>query len=257
MKHILNNLSEQEKNAIREQHIGGMNVVTENFHKLLGSKLGDSKPLTEQTSMSSMFTNAANALTGQGKPAPQNKTGNDRISNLANMLRSLQVKQVPQKVIVAPGSQLDGMIWNDYLKQFKITKEELRQANTLLSKLGVNPQSGGAKPTSATTGTTTQKPGPGGGVKPTSATTGTTTTQKPGPGGGVKPTGGASLTQEGSPGQTFPQQRPAPRPTGGTQKTNSQTVGNPVKPTGGAPITQKGNPGQTFPQQRPAPRPTR
>ena len=44
MKHILNNLSNEEKNSIREQHTGGMKVVTENFHKLLNSKLGDSKP---------------------------------------------------------------------------------------------------------------------------------------------------------------------------------------------------------------------
>lgn len=51
MKHILNNLSNEEKNSIREQHTGGMNVMTENFSKLLNSKLGDSKPLTEQTSM--------------------------------------------------------------------------------------------------------------------------------------------------------------------------------------------------------------
>jgi hypothetical protein len=70
MKHILNNLSEQEKNAIREQHTGGMNVVTENFHKLLGSKLGDSKPLTEQLSM---IGKAASAITGQGNPVNQYK----------------------------------------------------------------------------------------------------------------------------------------------------------------------------------------
>jgi len=169
MKHILNNLSDEEKNSIREQHTGGMNVVTENFNRLLGSKLGDSKPLTEQASM---LANVANAITGQGKPAPQNQTGNDRISNLANMLRNLQVKQVPQKVIVAPGSKLNGMIWNDYLKQFKITQEELAQANALLSKLGANPQSGGA-PT-----------GPG--MKPT----GPGVPQKP----GMKPTGGAQRT---------------------------------------------------------------
>ena len=51
MKHILNNLSEEEKNAIREQHTGGMKVMTENFSKLINSKLGDSKPLVnEQTS---------------------------------------------------------------------------------------------------------------------------------------------------------------------------------------------------------------
>jgi hypothetical protein len=49
MKHILNNLSEEEKNSIREQHTGGMKVMTENFNKLLNPKLGDSKPLTEQT----------------------------------------------------------------------------------------------------------------------------------------------------------------------------------------------------------------
>ena len=49
MKHILNNLSEEEKNSIREQHTGGMKVMTENFNKLLNSKLGDSKPLTEQS----------------------------------------------------------------------------------------------------------------------------------------------------------------------------------------------------------------
>ena len=49
MKHILNDLTEQEKNAIREQHAGGMKVMTENFSKLLNSKLGDVKPVSEQT----------------------------------------------------------------------------------------------------------------------------------------------------------------------------------------------------------------
>jgi hypothetical protein len=51
MKHILNNLSEQEKNSIREQHTGGMKVMTENFSKLLNSKLGDAKPLVSEQSM--------------------------------------------------------------------------------------------------------------------------------------------------------------------------------------------------------------
>jgi hypothetical protein len=48
MKHILNNISEEEKNAIREQHTGGMKVITENFSKLTNSKLGDSKPLVNE-----------------------------------------------------------------------------------------------------------------------------------------------------------------------------------------------------------------
>ena len=55
MKHILNNLTEEEKNAIREQHTGGMKVMTENFSKLLNSKLGDSKPLVSEQSQPSQY----------------------------------------------------------------------------------------------------------------------------------------------------------------------------------------------------------
>ena len=159
MKHILNDLTEQEKNAIREQHTGGMKVMTEKFSKLTNSKLGDSKPLTEQTST---LANAANAITGQGKPAPQNQTGNDRISNLAAIMKSIQTKQVPQQVIVNPSSKVNGMLWNDYVKQFKITPQEMEQANALLVKMGqTNPLKGGA-----TVGTTGGgKPMPG--VSPT------------------------------------------------------------------------------------------
>ncbi len=54
MKHLLNNLSDNEKNNIREQHTGGMKVSTENFSKLINSKLGDSKTfIKEQMDVSS------------------------------------------------------------------------------------------------------------------------------------------------------------------------------------------------------------
>lgn len=43
MKHLLNDLSEEVKNSIREQHTGGMKVVTENFSKLINTKSGDIK----------------------------------------------------------------------------------------------------------------------------------------------------------------------------------------------------------------------
>ena len=56
MKHLLNNLSEEEKNSIREQHTGGMKVMTENFYKLVNTKLGDVKPyLNEQGDGSAEF----------------------------------------------------------------------------------------------------------------------------------------------------------------------------------------------------------
>jgi hypothetical protein len=48
MKHLLNNLSEEEKNKIRGQHTGGMKVNSDNFNKLTESKLGDVKPLVNE-----------------------------------------------------------------------------------------------------------------------------------------------------------------------------------------------------------------
>ena len=55
MKHLLNNMTESEKNAIREQHSGGMKVMTEKFSKLVESKLGDSKPFVEESFWSDNF----------------------------------------------------------------------------------------------------------------------------------------------------------------------------------------------------------
>ena len=49
MKHLLNNLSEQEKNAIREQHTGGMKLSNEKFRNLVGGKLGDVKTLVKES----------------------------------------------------------------------------------------------------------------------------------------------------------------------------------------------------------------
>jgi len=45
MKHILNNLTDDEKNSIRNQHTGGIKVNTDKFSKLVNSKVGDVKPI--------------------------------------------------------------------------------------------------------------------------------------------------------------------------------------------------------------------
>lgn len=43
MKHLLNNLSDEEKNTIREQHQGGMKLSIDNFKKLVETKSGEVK----------------------------------------------------------------------------------------------------------------------------------------------------------------------------------------------------------------------
>ena len=56
MKHILNDLSDDEKNRIREQHTGGKKITIENFNNLVNTKLGDSKPfLNEQSQAPDTF----------------------------------------------------------------------------------------------------------------------------------------------------------------------------------------------------------
>ena len=73
MKHILNNLSEEEKNAIREQHAGGMKVMTENFSKLIKAKLGDSKPLVSEQPQPNTSGNSKNGVTYTIQRIPSGK----------------------------------------------------------------------------------------------------------------------------------------------------------------------------------------
>jgi len=48
MKHLLNDMSFEEKQNIREQHTGGMKVMSDSFRRLVNGKLGDSKPLVSE-----------------------------------------------------------------------------------------------------------------------------------------------------------------------------------------------------------------
>jgi len=49
MKHLLNDLSEEEKNRIREQHTGGMKLSIDNFKRLVETKSGDAKPYLNES----------------------------------------------------------------------------------------------------------------------------------------------------------------------------------------------------------------
>ena len=55
MKHLFNNISEEEKNRIREQHTGGMKIATDKFKKLVETKQGNVKLyLNEQSNNNSI-----------------------------------------------------------------------------------------------------------------------------------------------------------------------------------------------------------
>jgi hypothetical protein len=48
MKHLLNDISQEEKNSILEQHNGGMSIDTSKFKRLLESIGGNVKPLVTE-----------------------------------------------------------------------------------------------------------------------------------------------------------------------------------------------------------------
>jgi len=51
MKHLLNDMSSEEKNSILEQHTGGKQINTTRFKSLLESTLGNAKPLVNEEEM--------------------------------------------------------------------------------------------------------------------------------------------------------------------------------------------------------------
>ena len=66
MKQLLNDMSFEERQNIREQHTGGMKVMSGSFRRLVNAKLGDSKPL-----ISEQPTPPAPDSTIPTPPAPQ------------------------------------------------------------------------------------------------------------------------------------------------------------------------------------------
>ena len=88
MKHLLNNLSEEEKNRIREQHEGGMNLAIDNFKKLVETKSGDAKP----------YLNEQNAQTLPSRRITRNLTVDD-IDSLAKKIVDLFDKKLKDDLI--------------------------------------------------------------------------------------------------------------------------------------------------------------
>lgn len=65
MKHLLNNITEEEKITIRKQHTGGIVVNTEKFRKLTETKSGDVRPLLSEDNQGGGVGAAVDPNTGK------------------------------------------------------------------------------------------------------------------------------------------------------------------------------------------------
>jgi len=68
MKHLLNDLSEHEKNHIREQHTEKIKIDTSKFTKLMESKLGDVRPIMEGPGEGTALPQTNAAVTSSNQP---------------------------------------------------------------------------------------------------------------------------------------------------------------------------------------------
>jgi hypothetical protein len=67
MKHLLNDLSSEEKNNIRKQHTGGKQIDTSRFKTLSESKSGDVKPILNEAVTGSITGGFINVTNDKGK----------------------------------------------------------------------------------------------------------------------------------------------------------------------------------------------
>jgi hypothetical protein len=116
-----------------------VNKVIKEQDNLTGTAAKTSAATSGTAAKTSAATSGTAAKTSAATSGQKmNLTGDDRISNLASTMSSVQKKELPQLVIVSNNPKLNNMLWNDFIRQFKITNQEIQQAKELLNKFGKN-----------------------------------------------------------------------------------------------------------------------
>jgi hypothetical protein len=87
MKHLLNDMSSEEKNSILEQHTGGIKIDTSRFRSLLESTLGNAKPLVSEQ-----------VTTGSTKPTVYTSTSD--MEEMPDVAREVNEEEMDDEVVV-------------------------------------------------------------------------------------------------------------------------------------------------------------
>ena len=139
MKHILNNITEEEKRSILNQYEGKLNLFTENFAKLSNSKLGNVKPIiTESEEDWVSSSEEMDSETDYGKmEIPQNLAHNEDFQKLVNILKDNPeaTEQLSQELEESLNEEYDYFDYTDAQPK-KITKSEYWKRKLLTVGLG-------------------------------------------------------------------------------------------------------------------------
>lgn len=131
MKHLLNDLSEEEKNRIREQHTGGKKLVIENFDKLVNTKLGDAKPLLREQTEEANITKSIQCFLNKRMNAGL------VVDGLAGDNTSKAVEKYQSNIGVFPADGILGPDTKDKMPQsdVKILEECINEHSDIIDKV--------------------------------------------------------------------------------------------------------------------------
>ena len=98
MKHLLNNLSEQEKSSILSQYKGEIEIATKNFKNLLEHKSGSVKPLISEQDNTEVIKQKLNEFIGELKKIPYYQK--DGTFGFSSDGKSVYIDSEPQRKLV-------------------------------------------------------------------------------------------------------------------------------------------------------------
>ena len=122
MKHLLNDLTENEKNSIREQHTGGMKVITENFSKLINAKSGDVKPLVNEQGEEEFLDRESKdrAIRNVVQGEPHNSMSKGTSSDCEGLIQTMKfISNEYMESIEASADEIDEAEAEDIYDQFE------------------------------------------------------------------------------------------------------------------------------------------
>lgn len=142
MKHLLNNMTEEEKNAIREQHSGGMKVSIDNFSNLVESKLGDVKPLVNEQvqilkSLKNILTPIIKKVSSKGNVVKNVVTKSDDVIKNSGKPHQIKLSPNPDWIRGWFSSDANGMIRKLMEKVRKLDKIPFNPKNVKVISMDV------------------------------------------------------------------------------------------------------------------------
>ena len=141
MKHLLNNISEEEKNRIREQHEGGMNLAIDNFKKLVETKLGDAKPYLTEASQETC--EQCGGRIGEGECVEQCGSMNEEEGLRLKYLTIPEIESLAKEIV----GKLDDNS-KEQLRRLDMRNDRQRMmlVNEILELVGINTDKMGGGP---------------------------------------------------------------------------------------------------------------